>query len=188
MQADFPVVLDACVLANNGVADLLLRLAEGPRLYLPLWTEEIIQETNRTLLNKLGWPPHLVASRESEMRKHFPEAWVTGHEPLVQCAMNEPKDRHVLAAAIRAKAEVIVTFNLKHFPESALTPWGIVAKHPGEFLTELHDLDGTAVLARLHEIARDRDKSVEECLCALARSVRPFALEMATELNLELDA
>jgi hypothetical protein len=42
MRADFKVVLDACVLANFGVCDLLLRLAERPRLYLPRWSEELL--------------------------------------------------------------------------------------------------------------------------------------------------
>ncbi len=54
MTADFPVVLDACVLANQSVTDLLLRLAETPRLYLPYWSEQILEETTRTLIEKLG--------------------------------------------------------------------------------------------------------------------------------------
>lgn len=46
MQADFQVVLDACVLANAGLCDLFLRLAEPPRLYLPLWSQEILDEVH----------------------------------------------------------------------------------------------------------------------------------------------
>ena len=53
MNADFPVVLDACVLANQRVTDLLLRLAETPRLYVPKWSAKIPAETDRTLLNVL---------------------------------------------------------------------------------------------------------------------------------------
>ena len=44
MRADFKVVLDACVLANFGVCDLLLRLAERPRLFLPCWSKEVLDE------------------------------------------------------------------------------------------------------------------------------------------------
>jgi hypothetical protein len=53
-----------------------------------------------------------VAYRESEIRRHFPEAWVEGHEDLISTMTNHPKDRHVLAAAVRCHAEVIVTHNI----------------------------------------------------------------------------
>ena len=55
MQADFPVLLDACVLANARLSDLLLRLAESPRLYLPRWSREILREVRRTHVEKLAW-------------------------------------------------------------------------------------------------------------------------------------
>ena len=47
---------------------------------------------------------------------------------------NDAGDRHVLASAVHADARIIVTFNLRHFPESALEPWLIEAQHPDEFL------------------------------------------------------
>ncbi len=50
---------------------------------------------------------------------------------------NDPKDRHVLAAAVKSKADVIVTFNLKDFPAESLEPWGIKAQHPDQFLLDL---------------------------------------------------
>ena len=62
MRADFRVVLDACVLANFGVANLLLSLAEKPRLYLPAWSEEILEETRKTQSGPLGWNTELVES------------------------------------------------------------------------------------------------------------------------------
>jgi len=56
MQADFPIILDACVLANSGICDLFLRLAEKPRLYLPRWSGMILDEVKRTQMNKLKRP------------------------------------------------------------------------------------------------------------------------------------
>ena len=56
MQADFPILLDACVLANVGVCDLYLRLAETPRLYLPRWSATILEEVKRTQMTKLKRP------------------------------------------------------------------------------------------------------------------------------------
>ena len=56
MRADYSVVLDANVLAESSLSDLFLRLSEGPRLLLPKWTDEIWQESERTMLNVLKWP------------------------------------------------------------------------------------------------------------------------------------
>jgi len=62
MRADYRVFFDACVLANHGVCDLLLRLSERPRLIVPHWSAEVLAEVRRTHSEKLGWPPHLVNS------------------------------------------------------------------------------------------------------------------------------
>ena len=53
---------------------------------------------------------------------------------------NDPKDRHVLAAAIRSRARVIVTLNLRDFPESSLSQYGIAAQHPDDFILDQIDL------------------------------------------------
>ncbi len=76
MQADFKVVIDACVLANIAVCDLFLRLAEKPRLFLPRWSTEILDEVERTQSKKLGWPDELVESWCSEVTRSFPDATV----------------------------------------------------------------------------------------------------------------
>ncbi|MFO0135945.1 MAG: hypothetical protein ACK56U_20305, partial [Planctomyces sp.] len=66
---------------------------------------------------------------------------VTGYETLIDAVtLPDPDDRHVLAAAIRAGADLIVTFNLKDFPEKDLKPYGIEAQHPDDFLTFQLDL------------------------------------------------
>ncbi len=78
MNADFSVILDACVLANQRVTDLLLRLAETPRLYLPHWSVPILDEADGTLRDQLGWPPDLVTYRREQIASHFPEALLEG--------------------------------------------------------------------------------------------------------------
>jgi predicted nucleic acid-binding protein len=132
VTADFSVVLDACVLANFGVCDLFLRLAEHPRLYTPRWSEDILAEVKRTHLRKLKWPKKLAESWQQKVRANFPEAPVMSYEPLVPKLQNQQKDRHVLAAAIKGHASLIVTFNLKDFPETALQPWGVKVAHHGK--------------------------------------------------------
>ncbi|MBM3735545.1 MAG: PIN domain-containing protein [Acidobacteria bacterium] len=113
-----PVLLDACVLVNFSLCDTLLRLAEPPRLYEPRWSQQIIAETTRALEAKLNWPRNLVAHFESELRTHFVDAWVEGYGHLIASVGNEPKDRHVLAAAVHSSTPVIVTFNLRHSERS----------------------------------------------------------------------
>ncbi len=188
MNADFPVVLDACVLANHSLADLLLRLAESPRLYLPLWSDQILAETTRTLIKHLEWPEDLAKRRESEIREHFPEA-LTGFPPeLLTVLSNDQKDRHVLAAAIVGKAEVIVTFNLKHFTEEHLRPWKIQARHPQVFLESLWGLDAVGVTSRLAAISHRRGKSMEQVLRTLQQSVPNFVSQIAAPLGIDLSA
>jgi hypothetical protein len=78
-----------------------------------------------------------VQHRVSVMRHAFPAAMVTGHHRIIEWMTNDPKDRHVLAAAVTADAQVIVTHNVRDFPASALTPYNIKARSPDEFLLAL---------------------------------------------------
>lgn len=118
MRSDYPAVLDACVLLPMPLADTLLRMAETPRLYLPKWSEETIQEITRNLMGKWDKTPDQAKHREDALRSHFPEALVAGCEQLIPVMKNDAKDRHVLAAAVVSGAKLIVTYNLKHFPGS----------------------------------------------------------------------
>jgi len=78
----------------------------------------------------------------------------------------------VLAAAIRGRADVIVTYNLKDFPEKVVSAHGVTAQHPDEFLTHLIDLAPGAVLSAIQRLRRSLTKpavSVEEYLATLER-------------------
>ena len=175
MRADFKVVLDACVLANYGVCNLLLKLAEKPRLYLPCWSDEILKETERTHLNALGWQPRLTASFQNALRNQFPEALVKDYGHLIERCGNDPKDRHVLACAIHSKAELILTFNIRDFPVTALAPWQVEAKHPQDYLLTLYGIDPVIVLHQLEEISRRRQVSLADHLIDLGKFLPVFA-------------
>jgi hypothetical protein len=186
VNADFPAVIDACVLVNYAVADLLLRLAESPRLYLPRWSEEILNETTRTLIGDLGWSQERAKGMEKEIRDHFPEALVEFPAELLGTLTINEKDRYVLAAAIMGKAEVIVTFNLKHFGPEHLEPWGVQAHHPQVFLQSLWGLDPVGVTSRLAAISHFRARSLEHVLRTLAKTVPKFVSEIAPQLGVSL--
>ncbi len=123
----FPAFLDTCVLYPAYLCDTLLRLAEASA-YRPLWSAQVLAELRRNLIDR-GIPAERVDRRIAHMARSFPDALVEGYESLIDGMTNDSKDRHVLAAAVRANAEVLVTFNMSDFPEPALKPYDVVAIH-----------------------------------------------------------
>lgn len=184
MRADFKAVLDACVLANFGVCDLFLRLAEGPRLFVPVWTKKILDESQRTQQNYLTpkWPKLQSDNWRNALESTFPEAMVNGYEKLEPSLTNDEKDKHVLAAAIKSQAEIIVTFNVRHFPHEALDSWGIKAVGPADYLITLYCIDSGIVVSKIEAIARKRNKTPEEVLAHLHKSVPAFSEHVAQSL------
>lgn len=185
MQADFKVVLDACVLANIAVCDVFLRLAEKPRLLLPRWSTEILNETRRVQSGKLKWPAHLVESWRTEVERSFPDAAVDDYAHLLEKLTNHEKDRHVLATTIRAGASVIVTFNQKDFPDEALAPWGIDVSHPQDYLLTLYSMAPEIVVLKLNQMARKRNREFIDLLLMLGKALPAFTSHLIDDLGLE---
>ena len=92
----------------------------------------------------------------------------------------------MLATAIRGRAELIVTINLKHFPPESLKPWDVNACHPADYLITLYSLNAGVVVARLEEIARKRKRTPEQHLALLGKSVPAFAAHVAEAVGWEL--
>lgn len=143
----FTVVYDACVLYPAPLRDFLMWLALSGR-FRAKWTLEIHNEWKRNLLKNRPDLTAIQLDRTSElMDQALPDACVSGYEDLIEgLTLPDVDDRHVLAAAIRCNASVIVTFNQKDFPDSALSTFGIEAQHPDEFVENLFDLDPVAVV------------------------------------------
>lgn len=133
-----------------------------------------------------GVPPEQVDHRLTQMTRSFPDALVTGYETLVDGMTNDPKDRHVLAAAVRANAEVLVTFNLRDFPGPSLKPYDIVAVHPDEFLLDQLDLYPGVTRRVLRQQAasyRREPKTIPGLLALLERTGVPqFVAEVRRHL------
>ncbi|MDZ7755087.1 hypothetical protein [Rhodohalobacter sp.] len=153
MNADYKALLDANVLANYAVCDFYLRLSEKPRLLLPKWTEQILDEVHRTHVQQLGWDLQLADSFRNAVTKSFPEAFISGYEDLIPLMTNDKKDRHVLAAAVREKLDIIITFNLKDFKSNDLDKWGVKAMHPQDYLLTLYSMNPQVVIMKLNQIA-----------------------------------
>jgi predicted nucleic acid-binding protein len=186
MRADYRAVLDACVLIPMPLADTLLRMAEAPRLYLPKWSQTIMDEVTRNLIAKWEMAPENARRREEELRRHFPEAWVEGFEPIIDVMTNDPADRHVLAAAVRSHSELIVTYNRRHFPAASLQPWEIDVQGPSTFLRGLYDLDAGLFVGKLHEQASKIELSLPRLLHSLARNVPGFVDYFCEEQGIDL--
>jgi len=131
-------------------------------------------EVNRNLAENFGLTDEQVAYREREIRRHFPEAWVEGHEDLISAMTNHPKDRHVLAAAVRCNAEVIVTHNVKDFPRSAIDPYSITVLGPSTFLRNLFELDPKFVADTLERQATSINRTAEYVLDRLSINAPGF--------------
>src|ERR1700722_10465987 len=131
MEHPVTAVYDANILYPAPLRDLFIRLAQAG-LIRARWTETIHDEGVR---NVLADNPALSAERLARTRTLMNEAVrdcrVSGYEDLIDSlTLPDPDERHILAAAIRANAEVIVTFNVKDFPTGVLAGYNIEAQHP----------------------------------------------------------
>jgi hypothetical protein len=85
-----------------------------------------------------------------------PDCLVRDYEPLIAgLELPDPDDRHVLAAAIRCQAGVIVTYNVRDFPKTAVDRYGIETQHPDEFVRHLFDLSPAIVCQVVREQRAD---------------------------------
>jgi hypothetical protein len=127
-------VLDANAIWSAALRDTLLRAAEAG-LYSPLWTARILEEMARSLKEKRPDLSERAIDRTvARMLSEFNGALIEGYEHLIPVMQNNEGDRHVLAAAVHTNADVIITWNLRHFPEAARAPYGIRLRSPDEFL------------------------------------------------------
>ena len=170
---DHPVtaVYDANIVYPAPLRDLFIRLAHAG-LVRARWTEAIHDEWVRNVLkDNPALSPDRLARTRTLMNEAVRDCLVTGYDDLIESlSLPDPDDRHVFAAAIRADAEVIVTFNLKDFPAGVLASYNIEAQHPDDFLLGLFDTDPGPVCAavkRQREGLRNPPKTAEELLVTL---------------------
>ena len=131
-------VLDSCVLYPAQLRDLFMHLALT-KVFRPRWSNDIHNEWIAAVLrNRPDLKESQLLRTRSLMDSHVIGCLVRDYEKYIS-GINLPdeKDRHVVAVAIKAEADVIVTFNLKDFPLEEIEKYNILAKHPDIFLEQL---------------------------------------------------
>jgi predicted nucleic acid-binding protein len=150
----FIAIYDANVLYPGSLRDLLIRLGQTG-LFQAKWTHQILDEMiDAIVAAQPDLAGRLQRTREL-MNEAIPDVRVSGYEHLINgLELPDPDDRHVLAAAIRANAQVIVTSNLKDFPADQLEPYDIEAQSPDEFVLHVLELAPARVVSTLEDQAR----------------------------------
>ena len=134
-----PIALvDTNILYSAGIRDILLQIAIA-ELFEPKWSPDIHGELIDTFRKiRPDIDPQRIERIWAEMNHYFPKALITGYEDLVDdLYLPDPNDRHVLAAAIHADCDFIVTEDRKHFPVEVLETYGIMRLRPDDFLLML---------------------------------------------------
>jgi len=150
----FVVIYDANVLYPSLLRDVLIRVAQRG-MVRARWTERILDEVFMNLVsNRPDLDRSKLARTRELMNASVRDVLVEGYEPLIPTVtLPDENDRHIVAAAIRAQAQMIVTTNLRDFPSNELSKWNIEAKHPDDFLVDQFHLDAIALHVILQQIA-----------------------------------
>ena len=189
MASNFTALYDACVLYPAPLRDLLMQLAVTD-LFRARWTNEIHDEWIRNVLkNRSDLTLEQLTRTKDLMNSNVRDCLITGYEYLISTVeLPDPGDRHVLAAAIKASADVIVTFNLSDFPQAILDHYEIEAQHPDDFISHLLDLKPTKVVAAVQTCRKrlkNPPKSVDEYLDILLKQGLSVSVSMLRELDNE---
>lgn len=158
----FTVVLDTNVIYPVIIRDLLFWFAHY-EMYTPKWSNHIFDEW-RSVMERKGVSDAEIEKRIQKANMAFPDAYVQKYEALLpSLSLPDMKDCHVLAAAIKSNAHLIVTDNIKDFPEAVLNDYGIKAKTADVFLTDIIDLNAeTAIQAFKEMVLYKRNPAMNE--------------------------
>ena len=189
-MANFIALYDACVLYPAPLRDLLMHLAMAD-LYRAKWTNEIHDEWIRNVLkNRPDLTKNQLERTRELMNENTRDCLVEGYDKLISVLiLPDPNDRHVLAAAIRSSASVIVTFNLKDFPEKNIKEYGIEAQHPDDFVMHLLDISPSMVCAAVHRLRTGLKRppmNVSEYLECLEKQSLPKTVNKLEEYRDEI--
>lgn len=146
------VLVDANVLYSAALRDILIELADTDVIRLH-WSNQILSEM-KTALIRTGRSTEQAASRLLVlMNAALPSAAVDVSDAIVAVRLPDPKDAHVLIAALIAECTLILTFNVGDFPDDDLAQYGTLrALHPDTFFATLLAVDPGPLVAALSRV------------------------------------
>jgi hypothetical protein len=151
----FTCVLDTNVIFPIEIRDILFWFAHYG-LYTPKWSTQVFAEWEGVMRRK-GISEEEIVKRTNKARLAFPDALVHNYESLIVCLeLPDMKDRHILAAAIRCNAHVIVTNNISDFPSDILNLHGLTAIIADDFLADLIDLNEEIAIKAFRKLVSNR--------------------------------
>lgn len=154
----FSAIYDACVLYPFEIRDVLM-VAARTRTFAVYWTDQILEECARNLVADNRATHEGLTRMFHDMKALYPHATIplADYEHLIEAMTCSEKDRHVLAAAVAKRIDVIVTFNHRDFSPASLAPHGIETLSPDDFVRDVLDLDPERLVAEF--IARSRERN-----------------------------
>jgi len=151
----FTCVLDTNVIYPIEIRDLLFWFAHY-ELFTPKWSKHVFQEWKNVMKRK-GLSNQEIKKRTNKANFAFPDAFVQNYESLINgLKLPDKNDRHVLAATIKINANIIVTNNLKDFPEEYLAKFGLSAKSADDFISDIIDLNTTKAIQAFKKMVLNR--------------------------------
>ena len=162
--------------------------ARAIRSFKARWTDQIHDEWIGSLLrDRPDIPAERLTRTRELMNRAVPDCLVTEYEPFIeQLTLPDPGDRHVLAAAIRCQAGVIVTLNVRDFPDEVMARYGVSVQHPDEFLSHLFDLKPAVVCNAVREMRAslaNPPKTVRELLDDLLKAGLPETVSLLETMD-----
>lgn len=183
----FTALIDACALVPVLKRNLILSFADAG-FFRVRWSNRILDEVERAIV-KLAQTKGLDVPRERAARARramvtaFEDAIVDGYETLAGSFFNlpDPTDAHVIAAAVKTRASVIVTDNIAHFPPNILGPLDLEAKTTDAFLADTIGLDiglATAAINTLRHRLKRPEKTANILLLDMEAAGLPQTVDM----------
>ena len=154
-SVQFTCVLDTNVIYPIETRDILFWFAFY-ELFTIKWSKDVFTEWENVMRRK-GASELEIQKRIENANSAFPDAQVLNYEDLIEkLELPDPDDRHVVAAAIKTNADLIVTNNIKDFPETYLAKYGLKAINPDDFLKDLIDLNPDQAVKAFRKLVLNR--------------------------------
>lgn len=167
------VLADANILIPRTLRDYFVYAAHAGAIDVH-WSQSILDEVSRNLIAKFGFTPKDADELELRLTEFLPRALVQAtrkHLDLAAQSGADPGDVHVVAAALAARADVLTTQNIKHFPAPWLAERGIDLLTAGALLERITDTNPDQ-LREAHRITvANSPKTEDEILVTLERMV-----------------